>query len=1024
MREAVTITGNPDLTPSQDYHHLRRKGIQHIEKLSSDLWTDYNSHDPGMTLLELLCYAITDLGWRTRLDVKDLLADQSAPSPESGKQFFTAREILITAPVTLSDYRKLLIDIDGVRNAWIRPVQPEQPSIYLNRKRSRLQYEEEEGLERLKARGFYDVTLELESDPSAGDLNQFEFELPVPNDTETHQNRLTVSLPSWGHWFTRLPAERRVQSVEMVVTGPDGRFGFEGDLSLKDNKGKVYKSTFTVRSPGKDLDIDLVNALIDEQKISAAYLEKSGAALAIARRAWKSLHRNRNLCEDFYSLHGIDVEEIGVCADLDVSTNANIDSIHAELLHVVSGHISPDVTFYTLKELRDKGRPVEEIFNGPALDHGFIDDDELSKARLKEQIRVSDLINLIMDIEGVKSIRSITLASSYQGEILNEGAEWKLDITSGRAPRLRADKSKIVFYKEDIPFASNRNNVRKSLRSLQLASRVSKLSPYENNDFEVPEGQDRQVADFTSVRVDLPDLYGVNRSGLSDPQSPRRLAQAAQLSAFLTLFDQLLANYLAQLANIKHLFSFDRATRKTYFNQVLFSLPDHAGPADLMPGTGTVFTDEDPPGIWIVILHCIRFLERKGGFSADSLHDRQMLEQVREEFLEGVGISGHEAADYLNELDRMIESPETYVDRRNRFLDHLLARFGEQFTDYVLLVHSSGEPNAGSRLIEDKIRFLEEIPVLSAARGQSYDYTDSERLWESENVSGFKKRLCRLMGIRNFRRRSLLCKEADQFFQMYEDASGKWRFRFTDEGGAVLLRSAAFPDEESCKKAIVAVKQRGGDPENYRFLTSKNHRYYFNLVDENDQVLATGLLFRTVKERKKGLRFVTNKLGICNKEGFHLVEHILLHPEKDGDPLLPVCISDEGAGCPGFRDPYSFRVSIVVPYWPKRFRSMEFRRFFERMARLELPAHIHAKICWVNEEDMERFEGVWQKWLKAKSKPDEGDIAGATRKLVRVMAGIRSVYPVSTLHICSEQDEQNPILLDRSILGTIKYDEP
>ena len=37
------------------------------------------------------------------------------------EQFFTAREILHNRPVTLLDFRKLLIDLEGVKNAWIVP---------------------------------------------------------------------------------------------------------------------------------------------------------------------------------------------------------------------------------------------------------------------------------------------------------------------------------------------------------------------------------------------------------------------------------------------------------------------------------------------------------------------------------------------------------------------------------------------------------------------------------------------------------------------------------------------------------------------------------------------------------------------------------------------------------------------------------------------------------------------------------------------------------------------------------------
>jgi uncharacterized protein YegP (UPF0339 family) len=1022
MKQPATINRNPVLTNSQDYAKLRKEGLDHIERLSSDLWTDYNSHDPGITLLELLCYAITDVGWRTRYPVKDFLADRAAGSPSGSRQFYTAREILTSTPVTINDFRKLLIDIRGVKNAWIEPVDSPGPDIFINHRRSRLQYEPEENLQKLNIRGLYNVLLELDRDPSAGDLNHFAIEIPLSDDVPLYQEKIIVDLPSWDRLFDGSKKPEKVKKVELKVTEPDGRFDFRGEVSVTLVDGDKLVRDVHVRTTSKDMPVAQIRTQIDRHGVEALYQQKITASLDIADRAWQVLHSHRNLCEDYYQLKGLDIEEVGLCVDINVSSDADLEKVWAAVIHAVSIHIAPHVPFHSLDELMKQGIPAEDIFNGPALDHGFITDYDLESSRLKTRINVSDLINLIMDIDGVVSIRSLSLASSYKGELVEKKAEWRLNVTEGRAARLFAEKSKIVFYKDDVPFTAGSERSRLLLRDLQLAERVSKLSPEEDNDFEIPVGKDRDVSGFTSVRVDLPDTYGVNRNGLRDPVTPEKKARAAQLKAFLTLFDQLLANYLAQLASLRHLFSFDHSVRKTYFTQVLFSLPESAVSELMPPGSGMISSQEEPPRIWLVLMHFIRFLEDKG-LSPDELDDREQLQQLRSEFLATSDLSQSELNAYLGHLDSIIESPVGFRERRNRFLDHLLARFGETFTDYVLLAHTTGEAEGWDRLIDDKISFLEEVPVLSADRGKSYDYTDRDMLWNTDNVSGFKKRLCRLLGIRNYNRRSLVCKEADKFFTIYEDAAGEWRFRFRDETGSVLLRSPGFPTKEDCETAVESVKRLGGEEDHYVFLISKNNRFYFNLLDDNGRVLGTGLLFRTEEDRKFGLKYLTNKLGICNKEGFHLVEHLLLRPRQEGDPMLPVCLAGDGTACPGFRDPYSFRVSIIVPYWPRRFRSMDFRRLFEKAARLELPAHIHAKICWVNEKDMEKFENAYQPWLKAISRPVSNDLTNAAKKLIRVMAGIRSVYPVSKLHICSEDDEQNPILLDRSILGTIKSEE-
>ena len=61
--------------------------------------------------------------------------------------------------------------------------------------------------------------------------------------------------------------------------------------------------------------------------------------------------------------------------------------------------MSPPVPFRTLAELQDKGEAIEDIFDGPALDNGFIEDADLQAASLRAMLRGSDIINLLMEIK-------------------------------------------------------------------------------------------------------------------------------------------------------------------------------------------------------------------------------------------------------------------------------------------------------------------------------------------------------------------------------------------------------------------------------------------------------------------------------------------------------------------------------------------------------------------------------------------------------------------------------------------------
>src|SRR5688500_17829099 len=133
MAELIqTIPKNSAFDASQDYEFLRQKGLEHIQKLASSIWTDYNYHDPGITMAELLCYAITDLGYRTGFDLKDLLAPEDGNTDVFKDCFHKAAKIFPCNQVTLGDLRKVLVDIEGIRNAWIRPRKKFESSFYVH----------------------------------------------------------------------------------------------------------------------------------------------------------------------------------------------------------------------------------------------------------------------------------------------------------------------------------------------------------------------------------------------------------------------------------------------------------------------------------------------------------------------------------------------------------------------------------------------------------------------------------------------------------------------------------------------------------------------------------------------------------------------------------------------------------------------------------------------------------------------------------------------------------------------------
>ncbi|MCH8959844.1 MAG: hypothetical protein IH820_00580 [Bacteroidetes bacterium] len=371
----------------------------------------------------------------------------------------------------------------------------------------------------------------------------------------------------------------------------------------------------------------------------------------------------------------------------------------------------------------------------PALDRGFIDTEEVERFERKTALRTSDLIRVIMDVEGVRAVRSISLTTGDRTDAWYLELDWELDYT----PVLDAKQSRIRLMRGHVVAAPDPGAVEAIFEGLQDAADYEPL-PASQRDIVLPNGRDRQVAHYQSIQHHFPDVYGIGTIGLPASASDQRQAQARQLKAYLLFFDQLLANYFAQLAHAKDLFSFRYEETRTYFSQVLSTVP----------GAEAIIQGEwEEEGAW------------------DKHADR---------------------------LQEMIDETAPPA-RRQRFLNHLLARFCEQFTDYSLLTYAKMAPG---KLVADTCAFLRDYPDIGAGRGRAFNYT--EPAWDTDNVSGLVKRISRLLGIKNVTRRNLA--EIDE-----DDAGG---FHMVEH---LRLRPRAA-DQEQWAQADRAL----GQP--YAFLTN------------------------------------------------------------------------------------------------------------------------------------------------------------------------------------------------------------
>ena len=661
----------------------------------------------------------------------------------------------------------------------------------------------------------------------------------------------------------------------------------------------------------------------------------------------QALNANRCLCEDFADVAVVEPQDFVLCAEIELEPSADPLDAYASILLATQRYLAPGVPRHTRGELR-LGDP--DLFEGPAPRHGFIDATELEAAELRATLRLSDVIGDIMDVPGVKAVRDIVLRPGDLNAAEAAESKWEVSVRPGRRARLDPQASRIVLYKGGMPLprppaALARYDELKKEDEKKYAPRPSEDAP-------IPLGRFRDPAGYETVQKHFPALYGIGDAALPFGASLEREAQARQLEGWLLFFDQLMANGCAQLAAVRELFSLDPDLEHTYFSQPVDEL------MDLYASSPT----------------------------SETLAAWKLRIQVL--------------------LDSLAEDRPAMLARRNRFLDHLMARYAERLQDYLEIQAAlfGATPEAAVRA---KCAFLERYPELGAARGLGFDYTRDA----TDNVSGLEQRLVHLLSFGTLRR--------DVYPERDADGVDEYRFRirraFTD---GVLLSSTrhwATPEEARAKldEAIAAATRPAG----YRRAQTAQGEFYFNVVDAGGQVVARRIqYFRTPAERDAAIEELIAIAVAHTAERMCVIENILLRPRPDtkADEFLPICADTECIEC---TDPYSYRLHVVLPAAAGRFRNMDFRRFAEDVVRRETPAHLAPKICWVSDKDMQRIENAWAAWRALLS---GAQAAGRKEKFAELRDALyeaKNVYPERTLATCEAPEK---FLLGQSALGSLK----
>lgn len=100
------------------YTKLQRQTLAEVQRMSGKVWTDYNAHDPGVTLADITNYALAELDYKLDFGVVDSLTEAGKPFDAARFGLFPPVDVYTTSPVTEDDYRRMLLaTVPGLENA-------------------------------------------------------------------------------------------------------------------------------------------------------------------------------------------------------------------------------------------------------------------------------------------------------------------------------------------------------------------------------------------------------------------------------------------------------------------------------------------------------------------------------------------------------------------------------------------------------------------------------------------------------------------------------------------------------------------------------------------------------------------------------------------------------------------------------------------------------------------------------------------------------------------------------------------
>jgi hypothetical protein len=733
---------DPLLLPTQleNFAELRAKAMEYIQQSAGATWTDHNLHDPGITILEAICYALGDVGFRMNFAKQDLLTDSEGNMAKN--THYLPAEILPCHAVTITDFRKLLLDLPTVKNAWLIPVLAENLAIktdyeamFVDEKGGNLLFEHEVNAKvgltnaekqailnkKIFLQGLYALNIQFEPQLILGNIDTGESFEPVYE--KDYFGDIYMDIANWKQLINNKLAlvsiaKANLADINLVFNiNPKNKFNnadgqldtrvlsqwyFDIDITIKNIhafklKEVLFEAFFESKKgiSGKDLkkiltqnNFQFFRNMFERIKLLAkAYIDIDTV-----------LQQNRNLCEDFLpQISAIPTIEFRICADIDIDPKMDLEQIQAEIYLKIEQYLSPTPTFYTFAELQAKGYSTDQILEGPLLKNGFLLESEMGPNFYQTfNIYLSDIINAIYEIEGLVNIKNVQLnLIDDSGKNIPNLNPWEIIVPQGFQPVLSKRKSKFTFFKNQLPLLANfkESIVKYNILNINAIKQVNAEVPNT-----VPKGTYRELALHYTLADEFPATYHIGKNLPDEYLSDTKYFTSKQLEGYLLLFDQTIANFLTDLDQLKYTTS------------------------------------------WSNISH-INFNSASPSWRRDFLVDTN------------VNIK----------WQNVVESENNFLEKRNETLDFLLARFAENLEGidnfFYLTIDNLGIDKAQyfKDLIKLKQEFLANYISISANRGAAINYKENSS-YLATFPAGYEQRIARFLGadlIKNGKRKTV-----------------------------------------------------------------------------------------------------------------------------------------------------------------------------------------------------------------------------------------------------------------------------